>query len=481
MILSASRTRDVSAPHWPGGFRAYTRLHCAFLALYATLGRGFAYAGVSPFYVSEFLFLAGLAATASTQRLHLLVRTRIGVLMLVFAAWQMFCTVPYLTTYRVDTPRDASVWGYGAFAWIVAALVLRLDGMIEAAVRWFGTFAGWYVFLGPVCALATQYYFAVLPSWPGTSVTIPNLKCGDLCLHLAGITAFLLSGVASRKYWWLLPIAAGIIAGGAVNRGGLLAFGISITIATAMTLRPERVFAAGFAVTSLIVLLLVFDPQIPIPGRDDRRISATQVLDNLSSIGNDSEDIGGTKRWRLNWWDQIIGYTVYGDYFWTGKGYGINLAASDHVTADATLRSPHNSHLTLLARSGVPGFLLWVVVQVGWLATMLAAFVRARVLGMRAWSSLFCWLIAYWAAFMTDAAFDVALEGPMLAIPFWSVVGFGWGSTILFRRRTRTKRSKSRVPYKARERYALAIGLEPLAEGDREKESGEGLPAGTLP
>lgn len=473
MTPCATSTRRLSGPHWPGGFRAYTRLHGVFLALYATLGRGFAYAGVNPFYVGELLFLAGLSAAAGTQRLHLLARTRLGVLLLVFAAWQMVCTAPYLTTYRIDTPRDASIWGYGAFAWIVAALVLRLDGMIEQAVRWFGTFAGFYIFLGPVCAVATQYYFAFLPSLPGPSVTVPSLKCGDLCVHLAGIAAFLLSGLSARKYWWLLPIAAGVIAGGSVGRGGLLAFGVSITMATAMTLRPERVFAAGFAVVCLIVLLLAFDPEISIPGRADRKISASQILDNVSSIGNDNEDVGGTKRWRLNWWDQIIGYTVYGEYFWTGKGYGVNLAVSDHVAADVALRSPHNSHLTFLARSGVPGFLLWVVVQLAWLATMLSAFVRARVLGLRAWSGLFCWLIAYWAAFMIDAAFDVALEGPMLAIPFWSVVGFGWGATILFRRRTRANRSQWRV------RYRIAIGLETGA--GRERESGEDMPAARSP
>jgi hypothetical protein len=469
MTADATSNRRLCGLHWPGGFRAYTSLHGAFLVLYATLGRGFAYVGANPFYVGELLFLAGLSAAACTRRLHLLVRTRLGVLMLGFVAWQMVCTVPYLPTYRIDTPRDASIWGYGAFAWIVAALVLRLDGIIEQVVRWFGTFAGFYVFLGPVCAVATQYYFAVLPSLPGPSVTVPSLKCGDLCVHLAGITAFLLSGLSARKYWWLLPIAVGVIAGGSVGRGGLLAFGISITIATALTLRQERVFAAGFALVSLIALLLAFDPEISIPGRADRKISVSQVLDNVSSIGSDNEDVGGTKRWRLNWWDQIIGYTVYGEYFWTGKGYGINLAVSDRIAADVSLRSPHNSHLTLLARSGVPGFLLWAVVQLAWLATMLSAFVRARVLGLRAWSGLFCWLVAYWAAFMVDAAFDVALEGPMLAIPFWSVVGFGWGATIVFLRRTRPNRAQRR------ERYRIAIGLEAEARAQK-KESGEDLP-----
>jgi O-antigen ligase len=367
--------------------------------------------------------------------------------MLVFVAWQITQTLPYFSTYGVDTLRDASVWGYSAFAWIVAALVIRLDRSLDEVIRRFKAFAGWYVFLGAPCALATQYYSAHLPSWPGTSVTIPGLKCGDLCVHLAGITALLVSGLAPRKYWWLVPIILGAMMGGAVNRGGLLATGVSLMVIVALTLRPERMYALGFAGVTLIVLLVVLDPQIPIPVRSDRTVSFAQVLDNIRSIGNDEEDVGGTKQWRLKWWNQILGYTVYGDYFWTGKGYGINLATSDRMAADASLRSPHNSHLTLLARSGVPGFLLWALLQIAWLAAMLRSFARARVLRLYWWSSLFAWLVAYWAAFMTNAAFDVALEGPMLAIPFWTVFGLGWGGTIAFHRHVRARRAVRHVGF----------------------------------
>src|SRR5690606_40731091 len=66
--------------------------------------------------------------------------------------------------------------------------------------------------------------------------------------------------------------------------------------------------------------------------------------------------------WRLRWWSDIVGYTIGGEFRWLGKGYGINLADDDgyQTEADGSLRSPHNAHMTVLARSGVVGATAWL-------------------------------------------------------------------------------------------------------------------------
>jgi hypothetical protein len=46
---------------------------------------------------------------------------------------------------------------------------------------------------------------------------------------------------------------------------------------------------------------------------------------------------------------------------------------------------------------------------------------------------MFIWLLAYWLAFMINAAFDVSLEGPTCGIPFWTIFGLGWGGYFRFR------------------------------------------------
>ena len=138
-------------------------------------------------------------------------------------------------------------------------------------------------------------------------------------------------------------------------------------------------------------------------------------------------ELDGTRQWRLEWWRDIVEYTVMGPHFWTGKGFGINLSVDDRFEtgADPPLRSPHSGHFTILARSGVPGFVLWTLVQGAFVLGLLRSYRRARNTGRLWWARIDLWLLAWWSAFMINAAFDVFLEGPQGGIWFWSVIGLG--------------------------------------------------------
>jgi hypothetical protein len=156
-----------------------------------------------------------------------------------------------------------------------------------------------------------------------------------------------------------------------------------------------------------------------------------------SIVGESDEDaLRGSKEWRMKWWTDIVDYTFHGRYFWTGKGYGINLATDDgyQVDGDEALRSPHNGHMSVLARSGVPGITLWATLQMTWAWLIVKSYFRARKRKHMNWSGLFMFLGAYWAAFMANTTFDVFLEGPMGGIWFWCIYGAGIGSAYLYKR-----------------------------------------------
>lgn len=135
----------------------------------------------------------------------------------------------------------------------------------------------------------------------------------------------------------------------------------------------------------------------------------------------------GTKQFRLRWWATIVDYTVFGPYFWSGKGFGVNLADDDgfQPTADHSLRAPHNSHMTVLARMGVPGLILWLLLQgafaVGLLRSVLAH-ARGGAAHLAAAGGI---IFAYWTAAMVDTSFDPYLEGPQGGIWFWTLFGLG--------------------------------------------------------
>ena len=187
-----------------------------------------------------------------------------------------------------------------------------------------------------------------------------------------------------------------------------------------------------------IALLGITGIAIRFPGMD-REISFAQfarhVQTTTGSAGSAGQDLENTKEWRLAWWAVIADYTVFGEYFWKGKGYGVNLADDDgfQVAEDQSLRSPHSVHMTILARSGVPGLLAWLALQMSWGIAVARSFLRARREGQRQASALFAFLLAFWLACLVNGSFDVYLEGPTGGIWFWTIFGTGIAAVEIFK------------------------------------------------
>ncbi len=435
-------------------------MHGVWLVLYALLGKGFGYAGFPPFYVGELLLLFALVALAFSRRTIALLRTPLGLLMISFMIWQLACTLPYLDTYGVDALRDSVIWAYAVFAWVAAALILRLPGFLKTVMRQFRQGMRVFLILGPLAWLATLYLQDWLPHWSGTTVSIPLVKGDEYCVHLAGALALMLQGFGPIRQGWVLLILTDVLL--AMNvRSGLLAFVVAACFAILLRPRPERLVLLAGGGMLLLAGMSVFDFRFVTP-RTDREFSLNQLTDSLTSVVSDSgrSDLEATKQWRLNWWRTIVDYTIDGPYFWMGKGYGINLADSDGFqvgTRDEPLRSPHSSHVMLLARSGVPGFVLWLALQFTWAGLMLKSYFTARKLYAAAWVGVFAWLLTYWLAFMVAAGFDVFLEGPMAGIPFWTIFGLGWGGHTLFRNqlKRRSVQTEQVIQHPGRPQFAV--------------------------
>ena len=147
-----------------------------------------------------------------------------------------------------------------------------------------------------------------------------------------------------------------------------------------------------------------------------------------------------TKEWRLRWWEIIQEHTLNGPYFWTGKGFGINLADADgfqqpNSAGAPPLRDPHSVHLTILARAGVPGLALWFALLVSWSWLLLVTMRQARVKGDRQWADVLLFLWGYAVAIVVESSFDIGLAGPMMGIPFWCLIGLGIAAATIYRSR----------------------------------------------
>jgi hypothetical protein len=227
------------------------------------------------------------------------------------------------------------------------------------------------------------------------------------------------------------------------SRGALLAIVLPIIFAVLVLGKLRElalvavvglgVFATAYAVET------TFGNYHEARATSERSLSTQQIVDNVVSIvGQGGEQTESTKTWRIEWWNIILANTVYGPNFWTGRGFGLNLADADGFQEGdrpglPALRSPHSVHMTMLARAGVPGVALWFGLLTSWFAMMTHAMLTARYRGQTEWAGLFLFAGCYAASFVINASFDVALEGPMQGIWFWCLVGFGIGTTMIYR------------------------------------------------
>lgn len=429
------------------------------LAGYMFMGRGFAHLGLPPIYLGEVVLALGLLASGfAIVRLGIRARrSAIVGLVLLFMAWGVARTVPYLGTYGADSLRDAILWGYAFFALFIFLLADRT--WVSRALRAYGlilpVFAlwlpiAWNIFLVLGRDISNQT--------PGAIIPIVYFKAGDMAVHAVGAVAFLVlfSGVATRlrtfawRYVVAQPLAWTMFICGTISRGALVAVAAGLGLALLATRRFANWLPVALAAVLLIVFL-VTGPAIgsaigsvlpatggpATPGASEpppwwasnRPPTVETLLGNAGSVltGEGDANQQGTARFRLQWWSAIVKYTVFGPYFWAGKGFGVNLADDDgfQPTQDHSLRAPHNSSMTVLARMGVPGFVIWVAILGTWAFGLLRAFFRARRANDRWLSAAAAWILIYWVAIMIDTSFDPYLEGPQGGIWFWSILGLG--------------------------------------------------------
>jgi hypothetical protein len=412
---------------------------------YAVMGRGFAYFGFPPLYIGEIALLTGAAVFVRSRALLASLATLPGVLLAATMAWVLARTLPFFGLYGFDSLRDSTIIVYGGFAFIVTGLLLEDPRRIDTVLRYYRfmlvSLPAMFVAL-----LLNKYLPEDVPQLLGPA-PIVNVGPSAVGTHLTGLMVFALIGYRKVSAVWVLVWFATLVPVIAINRGAALSVVVPIVFAMIVLGRFRLMFTTlkvGLTIfVAVVTLESLFGQYDEARESWDRPVSAHQILENaLSIVGQSGGQGEGTKQWRLNWWDIIIRDTVHGPNFWTGRGFGVNLAEQDgfagpDMTANgqnrALTRSPHNAHMTMLARAGMPGLVLWALVLASWFGMLMKATVTARVRGHKQWADLFLFIGCYAAAIVINASFDVVLEGPVQGIWFWCLFGFGVGSVMIYR------------------------------------------------
>jgi len=353
--------------------------------------------------------------------------------MLLYGWAIIVCALPYIHEFGVDTLRDSVVVAYGAFAFIVVALLLERPERLELIIVFLRITGSLVILSAPIVIVL------LFANGMNNGIAGGYIIFGAWGVHLTAAAIMMLLGFMRANSARIILLVIGIVLILVRSRSSMLAFGIPLSVAAFCAGRWRHGSVIVVTAAGLIGLAYMLDLSVPTTQTwDDRHFSAKQLVENFYSIFTNEARLEGTKSWRQEWWKTIFNYTFDGRYFWTGRGFGINLAQADNfvVGDDPTappLRSPHSCHLTILARTGVPGLALWFLTLGTWSAMLLMNMVRARLAGDVVWADFFLLIFCYALAIIIDGSFSVALEGPVYGVWFWCLFGVGIGATMIYR------------------------------------------------
>ena len=384
--------------------------------LYAFFNKGIAYS-----YLAEVILLFGIILIfLNRQNLEIFTEKKQVILFGLIIASFIYILFYYFKYNAFNVIRDSLAFQYGWFAIIIFFLKEESEFFWKTLIKIYK----WIPLVLFLNFLLFYYIFLNLPPiniFGGQHILL--YKNGDKSLQLLICTILMI--LFSEKYSksWLIFNSILIF----INLLILLAFTRSGSVAYLVGIFCFFFFSKTSLITDNlrkvlkyipILLIIVFGvfAAIEIDGdAQGRTISLSQITDNFSSIV--SSDIDGSltdnKVWRLVWWAKLLNESFTFDHFFIGKGLGMSLAGNDLTSVDENLRSPHNFHLTIIARFGYIIFFIWIY----WLYLLFKPLFKKQLSGKML--GLTCILLA----FIINGSFDVFFEGPMGAFPFWTLFG----------------------------------------------------------
>jgi hypothetical protein len=327
-------------------------------------------------------------------------------MLLVFAAWGLVRTLPFVESDGFDAVRDAALWYYALIAIPVCALVLSDPDLLPRWTRAYGRFIPWLLIYSPIALFLAK---------------AANDGRGPHLTALA--TVVLLVGATQGRSGFVAAAVGLAMVAYFAHGGGRLAFAMGATV--------------------LLIVVAGWGLNVRIEGDQGRTISVDQLGANLASVvGANSAQAPGNLdanvRFRDRLWSSTLREVSDEGQVVAGLGFGVNIAKLVGLQGGGPvkLRSPHNSHLDIYARMGAVGIAIWIALWGLWCAAILKARSKFRALGRRLETGLAEVCLVAVVMILINSYFDPTLESPQVAIWLWTIVGVGIGLVALARRVT---------------------------------------------
>jgi hypothetical protein len=398
--------------------KKYLDAYLLVYALYAYLNKGIAYS-----FLVEALMGIGLLMILFQFRKLEIPKANVVLWLLLFLFINAVFMIRGFAEYSaIEVIRDSFILNYALFAFILLFFQQHINYLFKGLCKIYAL----YPFIQTVHFLVLSYVPHADEFQLFGNISLLHYKYGDMAVHLFISLLLLLTGkiVLPPRFAILNLILIGylFLIASSFSRAGMVCFVFTGTLfyftVKDEVLKKQIRYYARFIPIFLLIAIPLYQLTKTKENFQGRKTGITQIADNVTSIvatekkGNTQSD---NNVWRLVWWGKILDYTFAGPYFVAGKGLGMSLETDDEIdpNAEGELRSPHNFHLNILARYGVPFFFLWLY----WIFIHVKLFKRKN---LSAYSHL---LLCCFFIFLFNASFDVYLEGPMGAFACWTFAG----------------------------------------------------------
>lgn len=429
----------------------YGRFLGLLLTGYLLFDKAFAYLHIpgTPVYVGELvLIIGGVGTLAATRYLSDPIREEpILALLITFVLWGTIRLLPGVGTYGIYAIRDSALWYYCLFALFAIAALARSPDLLGRLAGQFDRLVPLLLLWLPVAVILTGWMSSSGPRVPFTTVSVMMHKTED-----AAIAALLALGwlrlfpdrrtAGSRGAWSVVALIA-IALAATQNRSGLLGAVAGAAVGFPFLRNRLRLIVQAIVVAALgLSTAALLSLQLPAAGVSangyKRMFSVSQLIDNVASIGGvkGSAILTGTVAVRETLWSRTLHIQIANGSLLDGAGFGPNLAYEAGVydtNQSDPLRSPHNSHLDVLARMGLVGLSMWVALWSAWYWRIITGCRRLARCGQHDRQKIAVLCMMTTTAFLVSSFFDPQLEGAQVAALVWTAFGVGVAVTSLRR------------------------------------------------
>jgi hypothetical protein len=402
------------------------------LSGYMLLNYGFEnitiHVGSIPVIISYVLMYATFALAIFSSRRQIGVVLREPAMLCIFGllALSMFHLVVNIPAYGLWAIRDCTMILDGLF------LILGLLWARNANIR---VLINWLMFITVINLLYsfTFPWSTALLAWSpksGVFMAVPILgqyHTNDIYLLQGAVFCLGLGTYLITRHRWVLFLLLVFQLLGLMilqDRAGYVTMAVFIVVLTGLGELKKSGTLVGMLCSALVVLILATSVGgLELSGRIGP-VNVDFLADHLRSITGEKVTSASSVDSRFDWADEAMAH------FWSSPivGVGFGQVLIDYIDDDtgATVRFPHNSNLSILARLGIIGFAVWLLFNFCLLKRFFFIYSNRKQVNRQVYE-LVLWIFCFYLSFMISALVEAPLEFPSSAVPFYFLMGLALG------------------------------------------------------